>query len=56
MPEIFKWKSIGRYVGGLLLLDITAFFWASLSPEVSTIKLNKFYHFSLFSPPITWMV
>ena len=30
MPEIFKWKLIGRYVSGSPLLDIMAYFRAKL--------------------------
>ena len=29
MPEIFKWKPIGRYVSGSPLLDIMAYFRAT---------------------------
>ena len=33
MPEIFKWKLIGRYVSGSPLLDITAYFRAMVQCE-----------------------
>ena len=36
MPEIFKWKLIGRYVCGSPLLDITAYFRASLEVVVKS--------------------
>ena len=41
MPEIFKWKPIGRYVSGSPLLDITAFFRATNTSARQTLNCKS---------------